>query len=99
MLVRLVILFVGVGIGGGASFGAYGFYASYVNNRGFESQIWPIGFVSAFGSTNIPKLLWWNIYTSKTNGLYSNRIWNKVQSMFIHIAIKGFREQTKHLID
>ena len=47
---------VGVGIGGGASFGAYGFYASYVNNRGFESQIWPIGFVSAFGSTNIPLL-------------------------------------------
>lgn len=46
----------GVGLGGGASYGAYIFYGSYVNNRGFESQIWPIGWVSAFGTTNMTLL-------------------------------------------
>lgn len=38
---------IGIGI---ASFGMYQFFASYVNNRGFESEIFPVMYVD-FGST------------------------------------------------
>lgn len=49
--------YLGVGVDGlGSSFGVYSFYASYVNKRGFEGQIWPIGFVTATGFTNIALL-------------------------------------------
>jgi hypothetical protein len=57
--------------------GAFGVYASYVNNRGFESKIWPVGTVIA-GTTQSASLITFDypFFTPQQYGISSINIYS-----------------------
>lgn len=76
---------VGIGTTGSMH---YGFYASYVNDRGFESQIWPIAFIDATAA-NAGSLggsfiqAWVDLYTPYQYGISAINVYSYATSSTI----------------